>query len=37
MEILKEERKENRIESRMTKSLTHYEKAAIYKTCLVQW
>jgi hypothetical protein len=30
MENLKEGRKKNRIESRMTKSLSHDEKATIY-------
>ncbi|MDP3184902.1 MAG: hypothetical protein Q8M58_06510, partial [Anaerolineales bacterium] len=32
-ENLKEGRKKNRIESRMTKGLSHYEKAAIFKIC----
>jgi hypothetical protein len=36
MENLKAGRKKNRIESRMTKSLSHYEKAAIYKICRVE-
>jgi hypothetical protein len=36
MENLKEGRKKNRIESRMTKSLSHDEKAAIYKICRVE-
>jgi len=37
MENLKEGRGKNRIESRMTKSLSHYdEKAAIYKIWRVE-
>ncbi|MGZ6276045.1 MAG: hypothetical protein ACXWMI_08035, partial [Syntrophales bacterium] len=36
METLKEGRKENRIEGRMTRSLSHHEKAAIYKICWVR-
>jgi hypothetical protein len=36
METLKEGRKENRIEGRMTKSLSHHEKAAMYKIRQVQ-
>jgi hypothetical protein len=36
MENLKEGRKKNRIESEMTKNLSHDEKAAIYKICRVE-
>lgn len=36
VEILKEGTKENRIEGRITKSLSHHEKAASYKICRVQ-
>jgi hypothetical protein len=36
MENLKKGRKKNRIESKMTKSLSHGEKAALYKICRVK-
>jgi hypothetical protein len=36
MENLKKGKKKDRIESRMTKSLSHDEKAAIHKICRVE-
>jgi hypothetical protein len=36
MKNLKEGRKKNILESRMLKSLSNYEKAAIYKICWVE-
>jgi len=35
-EILKEGEKENRIESRMTKSLSYFEKAAVYNISRIE-